>query len=85
MILCEERDGKYFIKVEGDTEEFLAEICTTLAAMCAEMKADPTAMIYDIAMNFLPGYPGAREQMLILAEWLRESAEELAEGEGVTS
>lgn len=85
MISCEERDGQYFIKVEGDTEEFLAEICSILAAMCSEMKAKPIDMIYDIAMNFIPGYPNPKEQMVVLAEWLRESADELAESEGVTS
>lgn len=85
MISCEERDGQYCIKVEGDTEEFLAETCSILAAMCMEMKAEPTDMLYDIIMNFLPGYPGAREQMLILAEWLRESAEDLRDVVGVPS
>ena len=85
MISCEERDGQYCIKVEGDTEEFLAEICTILAAMCIEMKAEPIDMIYDIVMNFIPGYPNPGEEMRTLAEWLMESAEELAESEGVTS
>lgn len=85
MILCEEQGEQYCIKVEGDTEEFLAETCTILAAMCMEMKAEPTDMLYDIIMNFLPGYPGASEQMLILAEWLRESAEDLRDVVGVPS
>lgn len=85
MISCEERDGQYCIKVEGDTEEFLAETCSILAAMCAEMKAEPTDMLYDIIMNFLPGYPKPREQMPILAEWLRESAEDLRDVVGVPS
>ena len=85
MISCEERGDEYCVKFEGSTEELLAEICSTLAAMCSEMKAESIDMIYDIAMNFIPGYPKPKEQMLILAGWLKESAEGLTESEGVTS
>lgn len=85
LILCEDCGKQYRIKFEGDTEELLAEACSILAAMCAEMKAEPIDMLYDIAMNFIPGYPNPKKQMVLLAEWLRKSADELAESEGVTS
>ena len=86
MIHIEEVDNdRYNIKFEGDTEELLGEVCTVLAMMCEEMKADPADMIYDIAMNFIPAYPEARDRMTALSEWLGESAKELVENEGIPS
>ena len=86
MIHIEEVDNdRYNIKFEGDTEELLGEVCTILASICTEMEAEPEDMLYDIAMNFIPAYPEARERMMSLSEWLRESAEELIESEGIPS
>lgn len=78
-------EERYNIKFEGETEELLGEVCTVLAMLCEEMKADPADMIYDIAMNFLPAYPEGREMMIDLSKWLSESAKELVESEGVLS
>lgn len=86
MIHIEEVDNdRYNIKFEGDTEGLLEETCTILASICSEMEAEPEDMLYDIAMNFIPAYPEARERMMSLSEWLGESAKELVESEGVTS
>ena len=86
MIHIEEVDNdRYNIKVDGDTEELLGEVCTVLAMMCEEMKADPADMLYDIAMNFLPAYPEGKEMMIDLSKWLSESAKELVESEGIPS
>ena len=85
MILCEDQGDQYCIKFEGDTEELLGEVCTILASICSEMEADPEDMVYDIAMNFIPAYPEAKDRMMDLAGWLREAAEELVENKGVTS
>ena len=85
LIRVEELEEVYDIKWEGTTEEVLSELCALMASICAELKAEPTDLLYDIAMNFIPAYPNAREQMLGLSGWLRDAAEKLVESEGVLS
>ena len=85
MISCEEKDEMYDIKWSGTTEEVLSEICSILGSICVELEAQPIEVIYDIVMNFLPGYPGAREQLMTLMGWFSEAAEELEESEGMPS
>lgn len=85
MISCEERGEQYYIQFEGDTEELLAGTCSIMAAMCSEMDVEPTDMLYAIAMNFIPAYPGGKENLLTLARWLKEGAEELRDIEGIPS
>jgi len=85
LISCEERDEMYDIKWSGTTEEVLSEICSILASICVELEAQPIEVIYDIVMNFLPGYPDASGNLMELMGWFNEAAEELRESERMPS
>ena len=85
MISCEERDEMYDIKWSGTTEEILSEICSILGAVCVELKAEPIDVLYDVTMNFLPGYPDPRGNLMELVGWFNEAAEELRESERMPS